>query len=169
VSGRVHVHLAVHRPTIHVHVRVRSIVAGSIAEVWAHASSMAGVNRELMPIVRMTYPATTASLAAADEVPLDRVLFVSWILLFGLIPIDRHSLRLRTLDPPHGFGEDSWSWTQRRWVHRRTLVPIDATHTEVDDEVEFEPRLGGARLLRPIYQWVFEHRHAVLRRLFGSS
>lgn len=146
-----------------------SILATPIAEVWAHASSMAGVNRELMPIVRMTYPRARASLAAVDDVPLDQVLFASWILLFGVIPIDRHMLRLRALDPPHGFSEDSWSWMQRRWMHRRTLEAIDATHTRVDDEVEFEPRLGGARVLGPIYRRVFEHRHAVLRRLFGSS
>jgi ligand-binding SRPBCC domain-containing protein len=150
-------------------VRVDSILAAPLAEVWAHASSMPGVNRELMPIVRMTYPRETASLAAVTDVPLDRVLFASWILLFGVIPIDRHMLRLRALDPPHGFSEDSWSWMQRHWRHRRTLELVDATHTRVDDEVEFEPRLGGAWLLRPIYQRVFEHRHAVLRRLFGSG
>jgi ligand-binding SRPBCC domain-containing protein len=150
-------------------IRVDSIVAAPLPEVWAHASSMAGVNRELMPIVRMTYPRAAASLAAVDEVPLDRVLFASWILLLGVIPIDRHMLRLRALDPPHGFREDSWSWMQRRWAHRRTLESVDATRTRVDDEVEFEPRLGGARLLRPIYQRVFEHRHAVLHRLFGSG
>ncbi|MFV8751838.1 hypothetical protein ACNOYE_14935 [Nannocystaceae bacterium ST9] len=151
--------------TIHVHSRL----AAPIAEVWAHASSMIGINRELMPIVRMTHPRETASLADVDAVPLDQLLFRSWILLFGLIPIDRHMLRLRALDPPHGFHEDSWSWMQRRWQHRRTLAAIDETHTRVDDIVEFEPRFGGAWLLRPIYQRVFEHRHAVLRRRFGSG
>jgi ligand-binding SRPBCC domain-containing protein len=150
-------------------ITVSSTVTAPLAEVWAHASSMPGVNRELMPIVRMTWPRSTPSLAGVDEVPLGRVLFASWILLLGFIPIDRHMLRLRALDPPHGFHEDSWSWMQRRWVHRRTLEAIDATRTRVIDEVEFEPRLGGARLLRPIYQRVFEHRHAVLRRLFGSA
>ncbi len=153
-----------------IRVRSTSCLAAPIVEVWAHCSSMAGVNLELMPIVRMTYPSAAASLATVDTaVALDQVLFASWILLFGLIPIDRHMLRLRELDPPHGFAEDSWSWMQRRWAHRRTLEIVDPSHTRVTDEVEFEPRLpGGAWLLRPIYQRVFEHRHARLRRLFGD-
>lgn len=147
----------------------RSRVAAPLARVWAHASNMVGVNRELMPLVRMTYPRAAASLADAAAVPLDVVLFRSVLLLFGFVPIDLHMLRLRALDPPHGFDEDSYSWLQRSWRHHRRLTALGEHATEIHDLVEFEPRLGGAWLLQPIVGRVFAHRHAVLRERFGEA
>ncbi len=149
-------------------VELRSRVAAPLAQVWAHASSMTGVNRELMPLVRMTHP-PDARLDAIEHVPLDQVLFRSTLLAFGLLPFDRHSLRLRGLEPPYGFDEDSWSWLHRHWRHRRRLTAIDDRGTEVHDRVEFEPRLPGTTwLVRALVRRVFEHRHAVLERMFGA-
>lgn len=63
-------------------VELRSRVAAPLARVWAHASSMSGVNRELMPLVRMTHP-PNASLAEVGDVALERVLFRSWLLAWS--------------------------------------------------------------------------------------
>jgi hypothetical protein len=131
---------------------------------------MAGVNYELFPIVRMTHPPAAT---LERDIELGVVLFPSWLLLLGVLPFDRHMLRLRSFTPGRGFDEDSWSWWQRRWQHRRTLEPVHTTdgseRCRVTDEVEFEPRLGAARLLRPIFFRVFVHRHARLRRRFGGE
>jgi hypothetical protein len=51
----------------HAQVIESSLLAGSPAEVWESIASMAGVNAELMPAVRMTYPRGYVRL---DRVPL---------------------------------------------------------------------------------------------------
>src|SRR4051794_28261106 len=43
-----------------------SRLRASPERVWAHATSMPGVNRELAPFLRMSYPADMASLSAAE-------------------------------------------------------------------------------------------------------
>ena len=69
-------------------------------------------------------------------------------------------------DPGRGFHEDSTMLSQRRWVHRRTLEPVDGG-TRVVDRIEFEPRLPGlAGLLRPVFRAVFRHRHRRLAAHF---
>ena len=62
-------------------------------EVWRHASSFAGVNRELWPLARMTYPRAMARLMPG-AVPLLRTAFRSWILLLGIIPVDFDDMTL---------------------------------------------------------------------------
>lgn len=133
--------------------------------VWAHALSMAGVNAELWPI-RMTYPPEVANLTPGD-VTLDRPLFRSWVLLFGVLPIDRHELTLVSIDPPAGFHEDSRSWLQRRWIHIRTLGETPEG-CRLTDHVEFEPRIPGiGRLLLPLFRLIFRRRHRYLRQRFA--
>ncbi len=59
---------------------IATALSASPERVWGHASSFAGVNRELWPLARMTYPAAMKRLTP-DTVPLARVAFHSWILL----------------------------------------------------------------------------------------
>eukprot|EP01038_Epipyxis_sp_PR26KG_P007947 gene7947-10783_t len=64
-------------------------------ELWDHIVSMPNINKELMPYIRMTYPANRSSIKDSEEIiPFGQTLFVSVLLLFGLIPIDLHWLRL---------------------------------------------------------------------------
>src|SRR6266446_2498174 len=102
----------------------RSALSAPRDRVWAWVTSVEGISRELSPIVRMTTP---RGVKRIGDVPIEpgKPLFRSWILLFGIIPIDRSDLTLR-------------------------------------------PRLATA-LTRWFIEKVFHHRHAVLKRHFGSD
>lgn len=127
---------------------------------------MDGVNAELGPWLRMTYPDDQASLA--DAVP-GRIAFRSWILLLGLVPLDRHTLALDRVDA-HGFVEESTSWMQRRWRHERELVDDVGGGCVVTDRLVFEPRFTLSRpVLAGVVRTVFNHRHRRLRRRFGAN
>lgn len=154
-------------------IRERSRLSASTEEVWGWASTMSGVNGELMPLIRMTHPAEAESLSQlADEKNAGEApggLFSSWLLLGGVLPIDRHHLTLEQVYPSVGFDERSSSWLQREWVHRRRIKPLEQG-CEVVDEVDATPRIG---FLKPVVMWivkrVFRHRHQRLRRRFGRE
>ncbi len=144
-------------------------VTATAADVWSHVSTMQGVNNELMQILRMTYPDALSDLDAAPRELIGKPAFKSWILLFGILPIDRHFLTLASVTTGQGFDERSSSWSNRVWNHRRTLAPLN-NGTQIRDELEFEPRFGFAA---PFLRWfvgrVFAHRHRQLLRQFGSA
>ncbi len=136
---------------------------------------MAGVNLELAPYVRMTHPADVSDIASLgdDRSLLGRVAFRSWLLAFGVVPFDRHSLRLdHVVD--HGlaggsFREDSTSLLQARWRHDRDVV-ADGTGTRVTDRIEVTPRAALARpVVERIVGFLFSHRHRRLRGRFGAA
>lgn len=151
-------------PTLH----FESTLAASAPEVWAEVSTMRGVNAELLPFVRMTYPAGSGGLESAPIRP-GEILFRSWLLLFGLLPIDRHALSIERLYPGEGFDERSSSWSQREWIHRRRVRPVGQGCC-VTDELAFEPRLGlAAPASRFVVGALFRHRHRRLRARFGTA
>jgi hypothetical protein len=146
---------------------VRSRLAATPEAVWDRVASAAGVNDELGPLLRMTVPrgAGELDLATIEPGPLGR----SWVLLFGLIPIEYDDLRLERIEPGRGFLERSTMLSQRLWEHERTIEPV-AGGCEVADRVAWEPRLPfPGRLLRPLFSTVFRHRHRRLRRHFGDG
>lgn len=138
------------------------------ADVWRAVSTMDGVNHELMPMMRMTHPPDAGSLDDGRAIP-GVVLFKSWLLLFGVLPIDRHSLVLDRLLAGEGFDEHSHSWLQRVWIHQRRVRP-DGEGCRVTDQLAFEPRIriAGA-MVAPIVKALFEHRHRRLRLRFGTA
>jgi ligand-binding SRPBCC domain-containing protein len=136
--------------------------------VWERIASMTGVNAELMPAVRMTYPRSGERLDRGQLVP-GRLLFRSVVLLFGVLPIDLHSLTLASLVPDRSFLESSSSLLHRRWIHERVL-DAEGGGTRISDRVHFECRLPGLRAaLVPVVGAIFRHRHAQLRRQFGAK
>lgn len=139
--------------------------------VWAHASSMAGVNAELSPWVRMTHPHERTTLAELRHDELGSVLFASWLLAFGMLPFDRHSLVLVSVesspDGGGGFVEQSTSWLQRGWRHEREVVARTDGGCTVTDRLVVEPRVGlAAPLVARVVRWLFGRRHRVLRSRF---
>jgi len=147
---------------------ISSRLAAPAERVWAHAVDLRGVNRELMPLCRMTYPKGRSTLGG-ELPPLRTRLFRSWILLFGVLPIDYDDLVLEELVPGHHFQEASTLLTQRVWRHRRTIEPAAGGCT-VTDELQFEPRVALlGRLHLATFRLAFRLRHWNLRRLFGSA
>ena len=147
---------------------VSSLVPASPEAVWARVSSIDGINHELMPLARMTCPPEFVAIDPA-RVPLGVRLFRSWVLLFGVVPVDYDDLTLVRVEPGRGFLESSRMLSQRRWVHERTLAPAGAG-CRVTDRIEFEPRLPiGGRLFLLVFRFFFRHRHRRLLRWFARE
>jgi ligand-binding SRPBCC domain-containing protein len=144
-----------------------SRLAAPADEVWAHAASMRGVNRELSPLARMTHP-RELSVLEPGRVPLGQRAFRSWIFALGVVPIDYDDLTIVELEPGRRFLERSPMLTQREWQHER-VVDRDGSGSIVTDRVRFTPRvavLGPAFLV--VFRLAFRLRHRNLRRLFGE-
>jgi hypothetical protein len=144
-----------------------SRLAAAADEVWRHATSMVGINAELAPI-SMSFPAAHADLDDLPAGALGTELFTS-VLRVGPVPFDRHRLTLTEIRPGRSFQEDSRTLLNRRWRHRRTVVPT-GTGCEVTDLVEVDPRLPGAG---PVTRWlvdrIFDRRHRYLVGAFGRG
>jgi ligand-binding SRPBCC domain-containing protein len=136
--------------------------------VWAHATSMAGVNVELRPWLHMTVP-RGLDLQPRTISPPGGFAFHSWILLAGVLPFDRHALGFEAMEPEQfWFHERSSSWLQREWIHWRWIEPT-AKGCRLTDRVRCTPRVALAEpLIGRIVRAVFDHRHRVLRSLFGQ-
>jgi ligand-binding SRPBCC domain-containing protein len=136
--------------------------------VWARVASLEGINHELAPWMRMTAPRGAQLSPAA--VPLGQRWFRSWILLFGLIPIDYDDLCIERLDPNRGFLERSTMLSARTWEHERTLQPRENGGTQLIDRVSFVPRFRAtASGHRAVIRAIFRHRHRRLEQFFGAG
>lgn len=137
---------------------VVSTLAADYDDVWRVVSTMTGVNSELHPFVHMT------SLREHQVLPTvvtpGHVVFRSWLLLFGVVPFDRHALALERVDNGRGFVEESQSWLQRRWRHERTLTNVPGGVCVVSDRLMIEPVYDPAvHLSRPSPS---NHSHIVI-------
>jgi ligand-binding SRPBCC domain-containing protein len=148
-------------------VEQQSVLAAAPEAVWERVSTFEGINDELRPVLRMTAPARVRGLDPSEVVLGERI-FRSWVLLFGLIPIDYDDLTLVALEPGRGFHERSRMLSMRVWEHERTLEPDGDGGCRVRDRLSLEPRLPGmGPLLERIVRATFRHRHRRLRRRFG--
>jgi hypothetical protein len=137
-----------------------------MAAVWEVVGTMKGVNAELAPWLRMTAPPEAANLRIEDA-PVGSPLFSSWVLLRGILPIDRHHFMLTRVERGSGFAEDSTSWSQRRWQHHRSLEPRGEGRCMLTDRLTFTPRLWrSGPLLKRVIGAIFRHRHRLLRERF---
>jgi ligand-binding SRPBCC domain-containing protein len=146
---------------------VASTLRAQPAAVWERAMSAEGINAELGPLLRMTVPRGLDSLDLhqLEPGPLGR----SWVLLFGLVPVDYDAIGLERIEPGRGFLERSTMLSQRLWEHERTIEP-GGEGTTIVDRIAWEPRLPlPGRLLRPLFAAFFRHRHRQLQRRFGGA
>lgn len=147
---------------------IASSLRAEPAAVWERAMSAEGINAELGPLLRMTTPRGLESLDlhGLEPGPLGR----SWLLLFGLIPVDYDEIGLERIEPGRGFLERSTMLSMRLWEHERTIEAGEEGGTTIVDRLAWEPRLPlPGRLLRPLIATVFDHRHKQLRRHFGGA
>ena len=78
----------------------QSSLSASPQAAWSWATSVAGITAELRPWMTT---ATAITNILDVEVRLGQPLFRSWILLFGVLPIDRSDLTLIELMKVDGF------------------------------------------------------------------
>jgi hypothetical protein len=149
-------------------IQVASTLRAEPAAVWERAMSAEGIIAELGPLLRMTVPRGLDSLDLRDlePGPLGR----SWLLLFGLIPIDYDEIGLARIEPGRGFLERSTMLSQRLWEHERTIETGEGGGATIVDRLAWEPRLPlPGKLLRPLIATVFRHRHKQLQHHFGGA
>lgn len=146
-------------------IELRSRLAASADEVWAHASTMEGANRELAPWVRMTVPRAARGKHLADVTP-GREAFTSVLCALGVAPFDVHHLTIERMHG-RGFDEESWSWLQRRWRHERR-VEAAGDGCVVTDRLTVVPRFAPRAVVEPVVRALFEARHRWLRARFGG-
>ena len=143
-------------------------LAATPADVWADCTSVQGVARELSPWFRMTFPRGIEDLTPPN-VELGKRLFRSWMLLFGVLPVDFDDVTFVELEPGHRFVERSTMASQRVWLHERIVEPCDGD-TLITDRLEWEGRLPGAELVfAAVVPRLFGWRHRQLKRNFGEA
>lgn len=125
---------------------------------------MEQVNNELFPFARMTYPVNKNHFCNLIEASNEK-LFTSWILLFGILPIDIHFLKLEKIEEGKAFYENSTSIINKYWKHTRLLI-AENENTILIDEVYFSPRIPILGIiLFPIYKKIFSNRHRQLLQI----
>jgi ligand-binding SRPBCC domain-containing protein len=152
-----------------VHLDRRTPLGASAAEVWAHATSIDGINREMAPWLRMTAPSGLDTLTLDDAAgALGTPLFTSVVLFGGVVPVERMRVTIAELEPGRRFVERSPMLALRGWRHERVVEPHDGGCLVID-RVSFEPRVAAtAPLARAAIGAFFAHRHRQLGRLFNG-
>ena len=151
-----------------VSLRFESRLVAPPERVWAWITSIEGISAEMWPYLRMTIPGGVRSLADVHPEP-GAPLFRSWVLLFGVLPIDYSDLTLLELDPGRGFLEQSPMGSMTLWRHERRIVPdSESGVVTLVDQLTFRPRLAKG-LVRWFIRRVFTHRHRVLRANLGGA
>ncbi len=136
------------------------------AETFWASQSLATVNLELGPLVRMTFPAEILHQPITSW-PQHVQKLKSWILFLGIIPVDRHLFETIQLVGERTFVEQSSSWLSRQWRHERVVQETPAG-CRVTDIISFDPRLPIlGPLQKAIYLAAFRHRHRVLKQRRG--
>lgn len=134
--------------------------------LWDRVIQPAGINSELGPIFRMTFPSGMEDVTS--EWRRGERQFRSWLLLGGFLPVDYDDVSFHEVIPGHCFHERSKLLSQKVWEHERSIVDI-AGGCQITDDIRFTPRL---RLLGSIYaiifRFVFRWRHRKLRRRYRS-
>ena len=148
-------------------IETRSLLLAPRAVVWERVTSAQGINDELRPLFRMTAPRRLREEGLA-KVQIGRRICRSWVLRFGVLPVDYDDITLVRLEAPAGFLERSRMLSQRTWEHERTLEEAPGGCV-LSDRVTYAPRLPVPDLLlRALYARVFAHRHRRLQRRFGG-
>jgi hypothetical protein len=141
-------------------------LAVSVNELAHDSLNMSGVNYELGPLLKMSAPDNWQSKPITDW-PTNQNLFISTILLLGLIPIDRHYFNFKTIDS-FGFNENSKSLMNKLWSHERK-IKSNGSGSVITDVIIYKSKLGIlGNLFMPIYKALFKHRHNRLRAKYSK-
>jgi hypothetical protein len=146
-----------------------SLLNARADQVWSEVTSFRGINAELMPILKMTAPRDWKE-RTLEQVRPGQDLFRSWLLLFGVVPIDYDDLGIAEVGPGYRFLERSQMLSAALWEHERLVEEVTAGSCRVTDRVRFAPRWTP---FGPLLCWfvprLFAHRHRRLRVRFSSG
>lgn len=145
--------------------RFRSDLLAAPEDVWRVATSISGINAELMPLISMHNLDNVRDLSElVTNSGIARI--EATIRLASVIPIGRVMIELVEL-AEFRFVERSNQPGMRFWQHEREVVP-SAAGCAVVDNLTFEPRAFG-----PVSAWLidrlFRHRHRRLRARWGAA
>jgi len=136
--------------------------------VWERAGRVSGINDELWPLARMTCPAHLDRIAAPPHA-VGQPPVHSWMLLFGVVPIERRSLQFDLLEEGR-FVDCSTGWLNGRWRHDRSVVGREDGSTLLVDKLVLEPRVRlMSGLVRAAVTWTFRRRHRRLGRRLRTT
>lgn len=145
------------------------VVEAPAERVWGEVTHFAGINGELMPLLRMTSPRAWADRTIEDAEPGQR-LFRSWLLLFGVIPIDYDDIGIAEIGPGCRFLERSRMMSAALWEHEREIVDVGANACRVTDRLRLIPRWRPMGLvLRWFVPRIFTHRHNRLQQRYAVT
>lgn len=83
-------------------------LAAPRSTVWKHATKLTTINREMAPWLRMTVPREVGEASLDDpRLRIGEPLFASWILLLGVVPVERMQVTVIELEPGRRFVEQS--------------------------------------------------------------
>jgi len=135
-------------------------------ELWNSICTFQQLNDELLPVLKMTSP-PKYNCIRFENFPIKSYVFVSAILLFRVIPIDRYYVRLMRVIPDSGFVEISKSIFTKKWIHIRKLEESSNCCTIID-KLEVVPRcIVFKPLIWLLIKSVFFTRHENLKSRFA--
>jgi ligand-binding SRPBCC domain-containing protein len=135
--------------------------------VWERAGRMSGINDELWPLAKMTCPAHLDRIAAPPHAVGGPPVH-SWMLAFGVVPIERRSIVFEVLEEGR-FVDCSTGWLHGRWRHDRSVVAVGDGTTLLTDKLLLEPHVRLMDVIvRPTVSRTFRRRHRRLRRHFRA-
>jgi len=148
-------------------------VSGSAELVWARATTWEGINDELFPVLKMTWPRGLREDTKLVDATAGQRLGRSWLLLGRVFPVDFDDICIQSIGPGFCFVERSRMLWLTRWRHERVVssVPGGALITDTltwrrRGLLRFVPCSGW--LIRHIVSMLFRHRHRRLRRRWSS-
>lgn len=148
-------------------IEITSKINGDVEQLSRDLLTMGGVNYEMNPIIKMTAPSDWAKLPIS-EWPTNTKIFTSTTLLLGIIPIDFHNFNLVSTRP-NELVESSSTALNKQWNHRREIRE-EIAGCSIHDTVEYLPRISIlGKVVRPVYQAIFNHRHRRLISKYGAS
>jgi ligand-binding SRPBCC domain-containing protein len=146
---------------------ISTLLNATPAEVWRRVTTPEGLKDEFIPLMRMTIPRALRG-ATIDDLPLGTPAGRSWLLLFGVIPVDFDDLTIAELGPGHRFLEISTMLTQSQWRHERLVEPRDGG-SRLTDRLGWRGRTRiSEAVLGAAVPVLFRNRHRRLRRRFGA-
>tara|TARA_R110002072_G_scaffold77138_1_gene180281 strand:- start:8375 stop:8890 length:516 start_codon:yes stop_codon:yes gene_type:complete len=134
--------------------------------LWDAAVTPANINREFRPVLRMTFPNDTRRIT--EPLVLNQTIFRSWLLLFGVLPIEYDDLAFSEIVEGQMFHEKSSMFFVRTWEHIRCITPVECG-SRLTDTIRFEPKvrvLGPAQM--QLFKLVFKLRHTNLVKTYGK-